>query len=115
MGIRTRINLPFREWIEVEKKRPGVFTVVDDSMTDDSMTMESDTAERANLGFSSWDEEVEDLDNGWSDESQCFGISSHLRWREVDLTPKEFRTPSIKRLKEALSHVTLVTWCPREI
>jgi hypothetical protein len=134
-GIRTRIDLPHRgfgmsmgnmiemlsgeasakqegNWIEVEEKEPGVFAVVDDNMTvKDGDWVTENTA----LGFSQWDDEVEDLDAGNSDESQCFGMSSHLKWQDVDLMPEEFRAPSIERLKEALNHVAICAWCPGDI
>ena len=99
-------------WIEVEEREPGVFAVVDDNMTvKDGDWLSADT----NLGFSEWDEEVEDLDGGYSDEGQCFGMSDHLRWQDVDLTPEEFHAPSIERVKEALNHVAVCAWCPGDI
>lgn len=94
-------------WIEVEEFAPGVFTIVNDSFTD-----ENDARAR---GFTSWDNEMQDLDNGWSDEAQCFGMSNHLVWNDVDLTPDEFRAPSIERLTEALHHVAICAWCPDDI
>jgi hypothetical protein len=98
-------------WIEVEQKG-RVFTVVDENMTDkDGDWIVDSTA----LGFSSWDAEVKDLDNDQSDASQCFGISMHLKWKDVDMTPDEFRAPSIERLKEALNHVAICAWCPGDI
>lgn len=135
MGKKYKIELPFRgygmsmgnmldilagdaaksqegNWIEVEEKVEGVFTVINDNMTvknGDSIT------ENTNLGFSQWDKEVEDLDNGESDESQCFSMSSHLKWKDVDMTPEEFKAPSIKKLKEALKHVAICAWCPGDI
>lgn len=99
-------------WIEVEEKEPGVFSVVDDNMTVKNGDW---VTESTALGFSQWDGEVEDLDAGSSDESQCFDMSSHLKWQDVDLTPGEFRAPSIERLKEALSHVAICAWCPGDI
>jgi len=127
-GTRTRIDLPHRgfgkslgeqlevfsgeasakqegNWIEVEEKEPGVFAVMDDNMT----------VKGTARGFSQWDGEVEDLDAGDSDESQCFGMSSHLKWQDVDLTPEEFCAPSIERLKEALDHVAICAWDPEDI
>jgi hypothetical protein len=100
------------DWIEVEEREPGTFVVVDDSLTvkdGDSMMAQTD------LGFTEWNDEVEDLDAGWSDEASCFGMSNHLRWNDVDLTPDEFSAPSIERLIEALEHVVLCAWCPGDI
>ncbi|MBI3633427.1 MAG: hypothetical protein HY226_03995 [Candidatus Vogelbacteria bacterium] len=113
MGKTYRIMLAENagEWIEVEKVRKGVYRMVADSMT-----VEGDgNYHNTNLGIREWDEEVVDLDNGRSDGSQCFGISEHLRWNDVDFTTEEFRAPSIKRLLEALSHVTFTAWCPGDI
>ena len=101
-----------RDWIEVEEKKHGVFSVVDNNMT---VKDGNSATENTNLGFSHWDSEVEDLDAGDSDESQCFGMSDHLKWQDVDLTPQEFRAPSIERLKEALNHVAICAWCPGNI
>jgi len=132
---RTRIDLPHRgfgmsmgnmiemlssgasakqegNWIEVEEKGPGVFAIADDNMT---VKGGDSVMEITALGFSQWDDEVEDLDAGNSDESQCFGMSSHLKWQDVDLPPEEFRAPSVERLKEALNHVAICAWCPGDI
>ena len=103
---RFRIDLDEKNWIEVEENEPGIYTVVDNNMTDTDQTA---------LGFAWWDDQVEDLDNGSSDESQCFGMSDHLRWHDVDLTPDEFRASSLERLKEALAHVEVCAWCPGDI
>jgi hypothetical protein len=99
-------------WIEVEEKETGVFEVVDNNMTvKDGDPLKKDTA----LGFSQWDEGVEDLDNGQSDERRWLGISSHLRWQDVNLTPDRYTAPNIERLKEALTHVVICAWCLGDI
>ncbi len=104
---------PEGDWIKVEEVSPGIFKIVDNNMTEE---------EEGNvlcglwaLGLCSWDEEVVDLDAGNSDESQCFGMSDHLRWNDVEITPGELRAPSIDRLKEALGHVAFCAWCPYDI
>ncbi len=99
-------------WIEVVEAVPGMYRVVNDSLTVKGGDWIIDETA---LGFVAWDDEVEDLDTGNSDESQCFGMSSELRWNDVGLTPVEFRAPSIERLKEALSHVVVCAWCPGDI
>ena len=132
-GIRARIDLPRRgygrslghridllsgeafakqegNWIEVEEKEPSVFAVVDDNMTVKGGNRVSD---ETYLGFTHWDDEVEDLDGDGN--AQCIGISSHLKWKDVDLTPEEFRAPSVERLKEALNHVAICAWCHGDI
>lgn len=134
IGMRTRIYLPCRglgtttgnkleamlggveqegNWIEVEAEKPGVFVVVNDNMTvGDGNWVTENTA----LGFSWWDDEVENLDAGFSEVSQCFpGMSCYLKWQNVYLTTSDFRAPSVERLKEALNHVAICAWCPGDI
>jgi hypothetical protein len=98
-------------WIVVTEVTPGVFEIVDDSMTWGDNYVSDDCA----LGFCGWDEEVLDLDGGYSDESSCFGMSAYLLWNDVELTPTELRAPSIDRLREALRHVAFCAWCPGDI
>lgn len=99
-------------WIIVERKG-GVFRLVDDNLTSKDGDWISDCTD---LGFSSWSEEVEDLDNGRSDESQCFEMSNKLQWNEVTLSPDgPFNAVNIKRLCEALEHVIFCAWCPGDI
>ena len=98
-------------WIKVERISPGHYKIVDDNLTSGSYWISDSCA----LGFCSWDNEVTDLDAGNSDESQCFGMSDHLVWNDVELTPEELRAPSIKRLRKALDHVTFCAWCPGDI
>lgn len=94
-------------WIEVEECTQGVFVVVNDNFTD--------TYDARARGFTEWDNEMQDLDKGRSDEASCFGMSNHLVWNDVDLTPDEFRAPSVERLMEALHHVAICAWCPDDI
>jgi DNA repair ATPase RecN len=98
--------------ITVEETEPGIFTIVDDSITvKDGDPM----ADETNICFRSWDDSVQDLDNGDSDISQCFGMSDHLQWEDVELTESEIRAPSLNRLKEALQHVEIISYCPGDI
>jgi hypothetical protein len=98
-------------WIEVEERAPGVFTVVDNNFTEG----EGDkTSGDEDLVFLCWEDEVKDLD-GDSDEAQCFGMSYHLVWNDVDMTPDSFRAPSIERLLEALNLVVFCSSCGDEI
>ena len=105
LGLREK-------WILVKEEKAGVFMVVDDSMT---VKNGNSLFENTALSFCHWDEQVEDLDNGKSDESQCLGMSRHLRWNDVDLTPRRYTAPNINRLKEALTHVSICAWRPGEI
>lgn len=99
-------------WIIVERKG-GVYYIVDDNMTDKEGSWITDSTA---LGFAQWSEEVKDLDNGHSDESQCFEMSNKLQWNEVTM---EIDGPmcaeNIERLCEALEHVTICAWCPGDI
>lgn len=106
---KFKIKLQDGKWIEVEQNR-RVFKIVDENMTE-----KGEFADRIALGFMSWDKEVVDLDNDQSDASQCFGISMHLKWNEVDMSTDEFKASSIERLKEALKHVEMGAWCPDDI
>jgi hypothetical protein len=99
-------------WIEVRETQTGVFSIVGDNMTNRNGNSITDITE---LGFIEWDNEVTDLDKGQSDESQCFGMSEKLKWRDVELTPTEIRAPSLELLKEALTHVIICAWCPGDI
>jgi hypothetical protein len=99
-------------WIEVEETTPGNYDIVNDNMT----VKDGDgIVENVALGFMGWDDEVEDLDNGQSDESQCFGMSDYLRWETVILAPDHIEAFSINRIKEALKHITIGAWCPGDI
>ncbi|HSI21092.1 MAG TPA: hypothetical protein VLA04_05340 [Verrucomicrobiae bacterium] len=99
-------------WIEVSERESGYFEIVGNNMTEKNGDWIVDSTA---LGFGEWDSEVVDLDAGNSDESQCFGISSHLWWNDVDLTPEYIRAPNLQRLREALEHVAFCAWCPGDI
>jgi hypothetical protein len=92
-------------WIEVVEYTPQVFTVVDENFTEEGEC----------FGFSAWDEEVTDLDDGYSDTASCFGMSDSLLWNKVYLTPKEFKASSIEHLIEALHHVSIGTYDPTDM
>lgn len=109
--MRTRIYLSNDEWLEVEEYATGHYMVVGENITQKTETPERGLA----LGFTKWDNEVEDLDNGRSGGSSCFGISDHLKWNDVELTITEFKAASFGRLLEALEHVTIEPWCPDDI
>jgi len=98
-------------WIKVKEVSPGIFEIVDNSLT----SGDSRISDPCELGLMGWDDEVQDLDAGQSDESQCFKMSVHLRWKDVDITPDELRASSVERLKEALSHVAFGAWCPGDL
>jgi hypothetical protein len=65
------------------------------------------------LCFTSWRSTVEDLDQGHSDLASSFGGSLHLRWKDVEFDlsgPDTIKAPNLKRIKEAVKHVTFGAW-----
>lgn len=98
------VRLSQRSWLLVEELSAGIFKVVDDNLRD---------KDAGALGFQSWDSEVQNLEDPdrESDGYQCFGIASKLQWKDVHMTPYEFHAPSVGRLTEALSHVSMCAWC----
>jgi len=99
-------------WIEVKKASNDVYDIIDNNMTVKNGDWITDAVA---LGYMDWDNEVEDLDNGSSDGSQCFGISSQLKWKDVIFSDYVIRAPSIKRIKEALEHISIGAWCPGDV
>jgi len=98
-------------WIEVEERQPGFFELVRNNMTD---------PENPDLDIFRWDAEVEDLDK--RSDAAYRGMSEHLRWEDVDMSLNQtddlsssFRSPSVARLREALTHVVFCTWDRLEI
>ncbi|MDB5194185.1 MAG: hypothetical protein JWN50_199 [Parcubacteria group bacterium] len=107
-SLENEVQESSGEWIEVEEMSQGVFTIIGDGMTGEYLT----------LGIWLWDDEVEDLDAGNSDESQCFGMSDHLKWGDVEFDlclMMEIRASSLDQLKEALKHVVFCAWDPEDI
>ncbi len=98
--------------ITVEETEPGVFKIVGDSIT---KKFGDPIIDVTHIGFGEWDESILDLDNNYSDISQCFGMSEHLQWEDVELTVDEIKAPSLNRLKEALQHIEIAPYCPGDI
>lgn len=93
-------------FIEVVEQKPGKYVIIKSDLVE-----EGDPAKvKTRLGFSSWESEVEDLDDGISEQSQKLHVSSHLRWDDVELRENSIRAASLDKLKEALSKVTLSSW-----
>lgn len=67
------------------------------------------------LSFSDWESDVEDLDNKWSDPASCWGHSTHLKYKNVEMWPSNFTAKSFDELREALSKVTFTVYDPQEI
>lgn len=97
-------------WIEVTEKG-SKFRIVDDNITEKGDPLKKKTR----LGFSSWDSSVEDLDDGASPESQKLKISSHLKWKNVEIREKMISGPTFEDVKEALSHITFGSWSEGDI
>lgn len=102
-----RIKLPDNEWIEVRRTGDDVYELTANSIV-------RPLQGRTGLAFRSWDNEVTNVDNGWSDVA-LFLMSDHLRWNEVDLTPERFQASSFNRLVEALGHVTFGCYDPGDV
>jgi hypothetical protein len=99
-GRRETIEIGGHMLTVVEKSK-GVFEIAEQTYT---------TAENPNLGIVQWDSEVEDLDKGKSDVSSELGVSTHVRWNDVEIDwdmNTGIKAPSLERLKEALQHITL--------
>jgi hypothetical protein len=101
MPTRIPVNGGRGAWIEVERtEEPSVvyasphptYTIVNDNLRG------PDTA----LGLYQWGDSSE-VENRNSD---VFGSSEHLDWQDIQITPRWIRAPSIKRLREAVKHVT---------
>jgi len=70
---------------------------------------------KTRLGFSNWDDAVDDLDAGSSPQSKKLNISSQLKWNSVILNDTHFIAPSLQTLTDALSHVTFTAWSEGDI
>ena len=103
-------DIDIEPWIQVVQQGHS-FRVVNDNLRDKYGDNNYDATD---LGFSAWDHLCENLDRS-SDAMQCFDISLHLKYGEVDLQPDSFHAPSIEKLEEALNHVTICAWCPGDI
>lgn len=93
--------------ITVEETESGVFKIISCDITRGE--------DERGIGFRNWDKDVEDLDNGHSDIADCFGMSDHLQWEDVELTPDEIRAPSLDQIKKALRHIDIEAYCPDNI
>lgn len=116
-GVEAKGNITVQQghWFEVVwSEDSGAFMLVDENLTNKEDRSRW-PADKTALAFYKWDEQVVDLDDGFSDEGSCFGMSNHVLWNDVNLTPTIYRAPSIERLKEAFTHVTFCAWCSGDI
>jgi hypothetical protein len=93
-------------YIEVVEQKPGKYSIVDNNLVEAG----APTTSKTRLGFSSWDNDVEDLDDGTSEQSQKLSVSSHLRWKNVELREQSIRASSLDDVKQALDKITLSSW-----
>lgn len=107
---RHSIELEGGGSIVVEETQPGRFTIVDESITDKN---NDPLVGKTEIAFFGWDESVEDLD-GASDLASV-NASNHLRWNDVELKLDEIKAPSLDRLKEALQHIEIMSYCPGDL
>ena len=106
------IELKDNESIVVKEMEPGVFKIVDNSITKkDEHQMAGETF----IGFGEWDDEVVDLDSRSSD-ARYFDMSEHLRWEDVEfIGDDEIKAPSLDRLKQALQHIKILPYNPEDM
>ena len=93
-------------YIEVVEQKPGKYSIVSNNLVESG----APTTAKTRLGFSSWDNDVEDLDDGTSEQSQKLSVSSHLRWNDVELREQSIRASSLDDVKQALTKITLSSW-----
>jgi len=94
------------DWIVVTEDEPHVFTIHSENITERVVREDSYGDDIESLHFSSWDKEVMNIDKDRHNEvKRRVGVSDHLKWKDVRLTPYRFYAPSIERLREALKHV----------
>lgn len=92
-------------WLEVTENGTK-FRVVGSSIVEEGDPLKNKTR----LGFSSWDDSIDDLDDGASLQSQKLKISSHLKCGDVEIREKMMTAPSMAELEKALSHITFSSW-----
>jgi len=93
-------------WIEVQKSRDDRWTIIQNGLTEKG----DPQLRKTRLGFSAWTNDVEDLDDGASPQSQRLNVSCHLKWDSVEIRGAKIRAPSIEKLKEALKRITFAAW-----
>lgn len=99
-------------WLDVRFERQGIWEIMGNSATSGTDPLR----DCINLGYSPKGEDVIDLDDGRSEESQYFGISGHIRVDgKVDLVGRRILANSEQEMVESLTKVTLLAWCPGDL
>ena len=97
-------------WLAVEIK-DNKFVVIGSNLLEEGDPGQNKTR----LGFLSWDQDFEDVDNGASPQSNKLNISSYLKAKNVELREDIMVAPSLEDLKKAIAKVTFVAWSEGDI
>jgi len=93
-------------WVEVERLKDDRWAVTKNGMTENG----DPQLKRTHLGFSAWSDDVEDLDDGSSLQSQKLQVSSHLRCGDVEIRGSRIRATSLEDIKTTLKKITFAAW-----
>jgi len=114
--ITVNVNGGKTEKIVLERSGKGIFRIVDSTIDNLILSKKGNSLHDATeLGFNNLASGCEDLDAGTSDQSQCFGISSKVRYLDVIITPGKIEAKSVREIKEAVKHLRFVAWCLGDI
>ena len=107
-------------WLDVSPINDTTFAIVDQNLANGDA-----------YAFAKWDDDVQNLDAYDRDDPKApfasavamiWGMSKHLRWRDVDMDlwlghfgEYYFTSPSLDRLYEALAHVWFTDYRPDDI
>lgn len=93
-------------WIEIQSTKAGRFEIIADSIREQG---DPQTA-KTRLGFCEWENDVTNLDDAISDQSQKLKLSSHLRWGGAEIKETGIRATSLKEVEEFLKKFTFTAW-----
>lgn len=92
----------------LEQVKPGQYRIIDNSVAEKDC---HPNLHRTEIAFDNWDHTVHDVDCGRSEQARCFGVSTHLRWSDVILTPDAIHAQTLEDVEHALQHVDIVAYC----
>lgn len=103
------------QYLLVEETSPGTFRVVRNRIDDHGGALR----DWERYAFINFDAEVENIESDDDDDRAYWyslpnGASLHLRWKDVEMRPREFKAPSVERLQEALRHVSVYAFNPHD-
>jgi hypothetical protein len=87
-------------WVELQKIAPKKYKIINASFKGDGQR----------IGYVYWDDEVEDLDDGATEQSKKKNISSFLQWGDVKLMEDSISGPTLQDIEKALARVNLTVW-----